>query len=644
MGRSRHKRPARIRALATVAAANVGGASGGATNHRCLLKRQERRTAARQALQRDRDAFCQTRLVEAALQAAPPTTFEGWACHWAEQPQRWQTAPTRGPPLWPCQREVIDRLHVCVRAPCAEGGGCGAVLVEGTGNGKTRDILQFKLEDARRQPTRFGPGAPTLIIVPKTLLAQWQKQWQLWMTAELLCVQFLAAGSIERAMSTFDARRVYACIDAVVITGDMLVSAMAPSAPPPPPSPLALARIAAKAEEYALCVEQHCVADAAEAGQRAIAAARTAWLRDVVVWEQTEHTKRALYDVEWRHIVVEEGTTLANANTALFAACARLRAHARILVSATPILNAKASELNGILQFLGNRCVFSAAQWGDLGVQAQRRRVLAHFWVRSAATAAAGPARVAEPRWVSLSSEERALYDECKRQAGYSLPNMTRLRKLTISPALLVPPALRDPARLPSAKIAEVLFYLRERLAADEKALLFCMWQSSLAELGFHLAAAGYTFAIIHAHTELAERWAIVDAFQSTPVPRLLLMTPRLAIGIDGLQRANHVLLVDGHWQKKLDQQMLGRARRPGQTRPVHFVQFIVDNTIDRDMFDVGSEKERQDAAMFGVAAAGVVTDDDSEDEVVVDDYDGEGEDDYEDLVGPLNLPELIAV
>jgi hypothetical protein len=53
--------------------------------------------------------------------------------------------------------------------------------------------------------------------------------------------------------------------------------------------------------------------------------------------------------------------------------------------------------------------------------------------------------------------------------------------------------------------------------------------------------------------------------------PRILLLTDVGVHGLDGLQRANHILVYSPTWSPgKLDQ-LKGRINRPGQQRSMHF-------------------------------------------------------------------------
>jgi SNF2 family DNA or RNA helicase len=433
----------------------------------------------------------------------------------------------------------------------------GALFREDMGRGKTLALYLYLWEHARRRvrrgEPRFGPGCPTLILVPKTLLGQWEEQWQRWMGVQRLGVLFLPPGhDLDVDLDWF-----HHCVDAVVMTYETLVGA----------------------------------------------------IRD----ERCD----GLLAVHWRHLVVEEGTTLSHEETHLFDACARVNADARILISAEPLLNARTRELNGIIAFFGckTRLPLSlddddADTRPDLAAARERRRaLLAHFDVHS--TKPIGVARDFDarrdpkPRWVTLREDERQQYNKVfeffklTKERDERLRALTMLRKIVLSSHLLSKPEERDPHRRPSSKMEAVLLYLRTAVAADEKVLIFCDWQRAHVELSFHLTRAGVSHAILDASLTPLQRQLLVARFAEPDGPRVVLVTYKLSVGMDGWQCANHVLLMSGWWHNKVERQALGRIERPGQTRVTHFYKFIVEDSIDHYMLATNISKETRGSRVF---------------------------------------------
>lgn len=54
---------------------------------------------------------------------------------------------------------------------------------------------------------------------------------------------------------------------------------------------------------------------------------------------------------------------------------------------------------------------------------------------------------------------------------------------------------------------------------------------------------------------------------------------------------ANHMFLVDIHWNPQLEAQACDRIYRVGQTRPVNVYKFICSNTIETRILNIQSHK-----------------------------------------------------
>ncbi len=62
----------------------------------------------------------------------------------------------------------------------------------------------------------------------------------------------------------------------------------------------------------------------------------------------------ALFNVPWHRVIVDEGSFIVNESTDAFKTCASIKAQRRLFISGTPVPNARATEMNAILQFLGS--------------------------------------------------------------------------------------------------------------------------------------------------------------------------------------------------------------------------------------------------------------------------------------------------
>lgn len=541
----------------------------------------------------------------AADAATRPITFERWAEDMVRNPAAYLGAVVDAsvvPPLWPEQEHMVTQMLAC-EARQHEDGGCGGVLREPAGSGKTRAVYETVARDARTRVreamaagtsvrrARFGPGCPTLVIVPTQLERQWETQWRKFFTPQILAVDFVSTARVAdtaSAVNDADIGRIYHCVDVVVTTYDTLKAA-APT-------------------------------------------------RD-------GDAPRGLFAIEWRRLVLEEGAVLTNTGTRVYHVCQRLRARRRILVTATPLPNARASELNAILGFLGSRerlplsidegvRVFGGGGGGgDLSPAAvsaitsghvvdvdddddasvedpqrdRARRLIARYMLPQATHETEMVARVI---WLDFATDaERRAYEAIDAAAALE-PNaalswLTVRRKAVLSPALILSREERAalPAnRRPSTRMAAAVAYIRDAVvAAGERALVFCEWVSPLHELAHHLTRAGIASTFFHGEMAASALARSVADFMSPSGPPVMLMTIRIgAIGLDGLQYvANHAILLAGYWHPSMEAQAGGRIDRPGQSRPVHFVKFVLRGTVDEGVLRVNEQKRARDRRLF---------------------------------------------
>jgi hypothetical protein len=333
--------------------------------HRGIYLRDQKR-----AERADLLAQAQARLrMEAKV--ATPFTVDDWARWFSTHTPEWLVMGLRGGPLWANQEELVPALIQQCTHPYAEelGGGCGALLIERPGGGKTRTILEFlrrlAVERVSVGQPRFGPGSPSMVLVPKTLLTQWVDEWRHFMGADMLALEMIPASPEGvRQIVEADLDRLYHCLDVVIMTYDTFTAAAA-------------------------------------RGQAT-----------------------GLLAVEWRCLVVDEGTTLAHEETNLFTYCAALRTRSRVVVSAEPLTNSRTSELNGLLAFLGNATrlplTLDDQKCTDEVAKAARTRLATHFFVYSTqgtAPRATPGGRLLEPdrqpmaEWITMREDERRLYE-----------------------------------------------------------------------------------------------------------------------------------------------------------------------------------------------------------------------------------------
>jgi len=139
-----------------------------------------------------------------------------------------------------------------------------------------------------------------------------------------------------------------------------------------------------------------------------------------------------------------------------------------------------------------------------------------------------------------------------------------------------------------SSKIITIMAEIRklktkaEDGGAREKAVVVSQWTSMLNIFKSHLSEENIEFAEITGQVKISERGSVVNSFNNDKHgPQVMLLS--LAAGGVGLNLvgANHLFLVDMHWNPQLENQACDRIYRVGQKREVMIHKFLVKNTVE---------------------------------------------------------------
>ena len=141
-----------------------------------------------------------------------------------------------------------------------------------------------------------------------------------------------------------------------------------------------------------------------------------------------------------------------------------------------------------------------------------------------------------------------------------------------------------------SSKIELLMDTLDVAISAGHKALIFSQWTTLLDLVEPELKRSKVTFARIDGSTR--DRSKIVDLFQSSSGPPILLIS--LKAGGTGLNltAADHVFLLDPWWNPAVEDQAADRAHRIGQNNPVLIHKLIARDTVEEKVA-ILQEKKR---------------------------------------------------
>ncbi len=189
----------------------------------------------------------------------------------------------------------------------------------------------------------------------------------------------------------------------------------------------------------------------------------------------------------------------------------------------------------------------------------------------------------------SLLKQQKAQRDGGKRTDGARpieiLEALLRLRQCACHPGL-VNEKYRN---APSAKLEVLVETLAELNAEGHKALVFSQFTSFLGMVRNQLEPLGIGYAYLDGQTK--DRQEQVDAFQADPAKAVFLISLKAGgVGLN-LTAAEYVFLLDPWWNPAVEAQAVDRAYRIGQTRNVFAYRVIAKDTVEEKILAMQADK-----------------------------------------------------
>jgi SNF2 family DNA or RNA helicase len=105
----------------------------------------------------------------------------------------------------------------------------------------------------------------------------------------------------------------------------------------------------------------------------------------------------------------------------------------------------------------------------------------------------------------------------------------------------------------------------------------------------------------VHGHMPLYDRQLSIDAWRGSDGRQVLVGTiATLGEGIDGLQVARNLIMVDRDWTPARNEQAIGRLLRSGQKNAVNVIHIVADDTVDEKVANALAAKEDVIKAVVG--------------------------------------------
>lgn len=185
----------------------------------------------------------------------------------------------------------------------------------------------------------------------------------------------------------------------------------------------------------------------------------------------------------------------------------------------------------------------------------------------------------------TLRGARRELGQDLKRAKPiHVLTQLLRLRQVCCHPGLV------DEAwvRAESSKFSFLIERLEAVVAAGHAALIFSQFTQLLKLLAFELEERDLGYHYLDGST--SNRQTVVDAFQDGGQPLFLISLKAGGLGLN-LTRASYVFILDPWWNPMVERQATDRAHRIGQTQPVTTYRLVAKATVEERILDLQSRK-----------------------------------------------------
>lgn len=312
--------------------------------------------------------------------------------------------------------------------------------------------------------------------------------------------------------------------------------------------------------------------------------------------------------VKWNVALLDEAQFIKNPESKTARAAYALQAAVRVATTGTPVEN-RLSELWSIFRFLNPGLLGSLASFRrrfetNLAVNlnaSQRRlkRLVSPFLLRRTKSEVLSelPPRTEITLLVDLSTQERSLYEQLRRQAEEGLrqqgsrfellAHLTRMRQACSHPRLVL-----DQPGLTSSKLAAFFELFEDLRAGRHRCLVFSQFTRLLDLLQAELEEREISFLRLDGSTPAQDRRSRVEAFQDGQGDLFLISLKAGGTGLN-LTAADYVIHLDPWWNPASEDQASDRAHRLGQTRPVTVYRLIARESVEEKVVCLHGHKRK---------------------------------------------------
>jgi SNF2 family DNA or RNA helicase len=310
----------------------------------------------------------------------------------------------------------------------------------------------------------------------------------------------------------------------------------------------------------------------------------------------------SLSKIPFRYLLLDEAQLIKNSKTESWKAARLIQAEQRMALSGTPIEN-RISDLYSILELvspsiLGDERSFSKRYGsGERNTELRERLKPMILRRRKEDVESDLPPKIENILHCEMPPQQHSLYLNILKMARHELElastnsipllaALTRLRQVCCDPRLLPDGG----AGVPSAKLDLFLDTVEECLSSGRKIIVYSQFVKMQKILIEAMQTRGFG-DILWLHGATLDRGEVVSRFQDPEGPRLIVVS--LKAGGTGitLTAADTVIYYDPWWNPAVMDQAADRAHRIGQTKTVHLIKLVCQNSIEEQILALCEQK-----------------------------------------------------
>lgn len=225
------------------------------------------------------------------------------------------------------------------------------------------------------------------------------------------------------------------------------------------------------------------------------------------------------------------------------------------------------------------------------------------------------PERIDQTIYVEMSDRQKAFYNERRvaylnqihdtiARQGVNKSQFVMFQALSeLRRIASIPESLTD-GRIASPKITEIVESLEATVSNGHKAVVFFNFVAGIELIGERLEKLGIEFETMTGSTSTAQRKKIVGRFQTDPTLSVLLMTLKVGgVGLN-LTAADTVYIAEPWWNKAAEEQAVNRLHRIGQKATVQTFSVITVDSIEEKILQLQEQKSELFDALISADTA----------------------------------------